>query len=125
MLVTREDRGITMGLKYVLAPKVAVDRGLSCLGEAGLGTVVGIAEVMAEACRLEVEAQRVVRRVTAAVRSPVQSRGVPRVAVGDELGQRDGKEIAVRDSLNVLTGGERNRSEGKGGRHQPSQACYA
>ncbi|KAL2283080.1 hypothetical protein FJTKL_10186 [Diaporthe vaccinii] len=114
-----------MRLQNVLILEVGVDRGLSRLGEAGLGTIVGIAEVMAVACRLEVEAQRVVRRVTAAVGSPVQSRGVLRVAVGDELGQRDRKEITVRDGLDVLTGGERNRSEGKGGRHQPSQACDA
>lgn len=112
-------------LKNVLALEVGVDRSLGRLGEAGLGTVVGIAEVMAIACRLEVEAQRIVRRISAAVGSPVQCGWVLCVAVGDELGQRDIKQIRIRDGVDVLTGREWNRSGGKGGWHQPSHACDA
>lgn len=112
-------------LKDILVLEVGVDRSLGRLSEAGLGTVVGIAEVMAVACRLEVEAQRVVRRVTAAVGSPVQGGWVFCVAVGDELGQRDIKQIRIRDGVDILTGRERNRSSGKGGWHQPSHACDA
>lgn len=112
-------------LENVLILEVSVDRSLGRLGEAGLGTVVGIAKVMAVACRLEVEAQRVVRRVTAAVGGPVQGGWVLCVAVGDELGQRDTKQIRIRDGVDVLTGRERNRSGGEGGWHQPSHACDA
>lgn len=69
MLVTSQESSITESIKvgHVLVLEVGVDRGLGRLGESGLGTVIGIAEVMAVTCRLEVEAQRVVRGVTAAV----------------------------------------------------------
>lgn len=69
MLATRQQKRIAVHLKvgHILVLEVGVDGGLGRLGESRLGTVIGVAEIMAVTCRLEVEAQRVVGGVTAAV----------------------------------------------------------
>lgn len=73
---------------------------------------------MSVASRLEVESERVIWRLAAAVRRPVKGRRVLRLAEGREFFQGVGEEETIRGSLGALTRGDAGVATVGGGKGQ-------
>ena len=108
----------------ILVQELVINLILVCRGEPVLGLVVPVPEIVAVAGLVEGPAPRVLGRVGAAVRVPVERGRVLDVAVLDEGVERVREETRVRDG--VLATFKRGGGAGHGQAGDEGQeACYA
>jgi hypothetical protein len=103
---------------HLLCLEVVVNAELGALGEARLGPVVVVAKVVAVAGGHKGEAKGVVGRRGAAVRGPVDSGRILRVAAAGELRQCDAEEQLVGHSHVALAPNRAARHGAEAGRQQ-------